>query len=188
MLSQYSTILLLLAGIASPVASQALIDTLVASGASKFATFIQSDPAILALYTSGQVKTVFAPADCATSPSLLRGRALTPSQERQAKIQAAKDEAKTKADSQSVPGATHETLDTTPLLDGKGHPIVADSRPLNSNGTTKRWNFAQGSAVRRESNGTTPSLLRIASGLGDITNVIKADIPWDCGLIQITDK
>ena len=81
MLSQTQAVVLLLVGFASSVASQSppsLVDALVASGASQFATFIQSDPEILQLYFSDRVQTVFAPLDSASGNGSLTGRDLSP--------------------------------------------------------------------------------------------------------------
>lgn len=65
MLQPQATVFFLMS-IAALVASQSLpnlVDALVASGASQFANFIQSDSEVLQLYLSEQVKTVFAPSD-----------------------------------------------------------------------------------------------------------------------------
>ncbi|KAI3319120.1 FAS1 domain-containing protein [Xylariaceae sp. AK1471] len=166
--------------------SLGLIDALVASGASKFASFIQSDPDVLQLYLSGQIQTVFAPSDSVSDNVTLQERILPPKEARRAGMQGIKGENSLGILSQSVPGSTGETLDKSPLLDGKGQRIVFDTRPANVTGPTKRWHSPL--ALRQESDTATPSLLRITAGLGNTSNVIKGDIPFDGGLIHITDS
>ncbi|KAI1378593.1 FAS1 domain-containing protein [Hypoxylon crocopeplum] len=182
-------IVLLLMGIVTSAAAQSapgLIDALVASGASQFAEFIQSDSEVLQLYLSGRVGTVFAPSDSSLSNETLRIRDLSPSQRRAAAFQSARGLTNLESASSSLPGSTLETNDEAPLLDNRGQRVVFDARPLNVTSPTKR--FISPSLSRRQSNGTGSSLLRIASGLGKITNVIKGDIPYDGGIIHLTDS
>ncbi|KAI1211235.1 FAS1 domain-containing protein [Annulohypoxylon truncatum] len=189
MLPQARTAVLLLMGIAATAASQSLptlVEALVASGASKFATFIQSDPEVLQLFLSGQVGTVFAPSDVGYDIETLLGRDLSATDRRAAAFQSSRATTTLESSSRSIPGSILETNAQTPLLGGQGQRIVIDTRPLNLTSPTKRW--MQPSFLRRQSNGTTPSLLRISSGLGKITNVIKGDIPYSGGLIHITDS
>jgi len=87
---------------------------------------------------------------------------------------------------QSLPGSTLETADQTPLLEGRGQRVVIDTRPVNVTGPTKRWHTPL--ASRQESDKAAQSLLRITSGLGNTTNVVRGDIPYDGGLIHITDS
>jgi hypothetical protein len=189
MLSQsWATVFLLAASVASQNVPS-LLDALQAEGAAQFATLIQSDPDLLALYTSGQVRTVFAPADSASKSASLKERALSPREQRAAKYQAAKAETSVIEASQSLPGLTIETADESPLLDSQGNVVVADSRPnkpSNGTGSARRWDSHVN--ARDQSNETSQSLLKISSGLGNIANVIKGDIPFEGGLIHITDR
>ncbi len=173
---------LLLAGVAPALAQSppSLLDALLASGASKFAAFIQSDPTVLSLYTSGQIQTVFAPAD-SVAPATLKERTLSPKQQQQADYQSSKKETSIQ---QGNLGTPIESANEAPLLGGKGQVVVASS--ANGTGPTRRWDTH--SVVRRQSNHTTPSLLKISSGLGTTTNVIKGDIPFSGGLLHITDR
>ncbi|XDG05655.1 hypothetical protein ABKA04_005270 [Annulohypoxylon sp. FPYF3050] len=193
MLPQPRAAVFLLMGIATSAVSQSLpglIDALVLSGASKFADFIQSDPEVLQLYLSGQVGTVFAPSDAGYDNETLLallGRDLSGADRRAAAFQSSRATTSLESSSRSIPGSILETNDQAPLLGGQGQRIVIDTRPVNLTlPTAKRW--MQPSLLRRQSNGTTPSLLRISSGLGKITNVIKGDIPYSGGIIHITDS
>ncbi|KAI1457065.1 FAS1 domain-containing protein [Annulohypoxylon moriforme] len=189
MLPQPRAAVLLLMGIAASAAAQSLpslVEALVSSGASKFADFIQSDPEVLQLYLSGQVGTVFAPSDAGYDLETLLGRDLSATDRRAAAFQSSRATTTLESSSRSIPGSILETNDDAPLLGGQGQRVVIDTRPANVTSPTKRW--MQSSFMRRQSNGTTPSLLRISSGLGKITNVIKGDIPYSGGLLHITDS
>lgn len=189
MLLHPQAIVLLLAGITTPATSQtppSLINALVASGASQFASIIQSDSEVLSLYLSDRVTTVFAPIDSCVGDSPLQERDLSASQRRAAAFQSARGTTTLETASRSLPGSSLETNDEAPLLDGRGQRIVIDTRPLNATSPTKRW--ASSAILRRQVNGTAQSLLRISSGLGKTTNVIKGDIPYDGGIIHITDS
>ncbi|KAI1384406.1 FAS1 domain-containing protein [Hypoxylon trugodes] len=175
-----------LLGVATSAASQSLpglIDTLVASGASQFADFIQSDPETLQLYLSDQVQTVFAPLDSASGNETLQERDLSPAQRRTAAFQSAKGTTSIDLASRSLPGLILKTNNNAPLLNNQPQRVVVDTRPRNLTSPTKRWNPS--SISRRGDNGT--SLLRISSGLGKTTNVIKGDIQYDGGILHITD-
>ncbi|KAJ2894611.1 hypothetical protein MKZ38_007379 [Zalerion maritima] len=54
---------LALLALTTPTTAQSILAALVAAGASEFAGLIQSDPGLLETYTSGRIKTVFAPKD-----------------------------------------------------------------------------------------------------------------------------
>ncbi|RWA11607.1 hypothetical protein EKO27_g3488 [Xylaria grammica] len=183
-MSQYWALLVLFLGTAPVTMSQqlGLVDTLVASGASKFASFIQSDPDVLQLYTSGQFGTIFAPSDSVLTNVTVLSRALNPLQQRQAAFQAAKGETDLEQASEPLTGAILETAMGSPLLDGGNQRIVVDTRPINATGPTRRWHSPL--PTRR----APASLLRITSGLGSNTNVIKGDIPFQGGIIHITDS
>ncbi|KAI8952223.1 FAS1 domain-containing protein [Xylaria longipes] len=189
MFSQPWATVLFFLGITSPAVSKStlgLIDTLVASGASQFASFIQSDPDVLQLYLSGEFQTVFAPFDAASYNITLQERDLSPMQRQQAAFQAASGETSLGVASRTLPGSVLETADQSSLLDGQGQRIVIDTRPANVTLLPRRWNSQFN--LRRTPNNSTSSLLKITTGLGNTTNVIKGDIPFDGGLIHITDS
>ncbi|OTB09276.1 hypothetical protein M426DRAFT_7290 [Hypoxylon sp. CI-4A] len=180
----------LLTGIVTSVASQSLpglIDALKASGASKFAEVLQSDSETLDLYLSDQVKTVFAPADYNLANETLSLRDLSVSQRRAAAYQSSQATTNLESDSRTLPGSTFETNNKAPLLDGRPQRVVFDTRPPNITSPSRRW-LSSPILRRQQANVTVPSLLRISSGLGKITNVIKGDIPYDGGIIHITDS
>ncbi|KAK3374779.1 FAS1 domain-containing protein [Podospora didyma] len=173
-----------------------LENALVVSGASDFWDVIKSDPELLQLYSSGLVKTVFAPLDSKVDGSgPPQKRALSPKQRREARLQAAKKETEVGEASQSHPGTTVETNDNPPQLDGAGQKVVIDTNGTQSGSNTKRWyrrssSSSSSSIVDRAANccnTTYPSLLRISAGLGKITNVIKGDIKYQGGVLHITD-
>ncbi|KAI2472949.1 FAS1 domain-containing protein [Annulohypoxylon bovei var. microspora] len=188
MLPQPRTAVLLLLGVVASAASQSLpslVEALVASGASNFADLIQSDPETLQLYLSGQVGTVFAPLNSGFDNETLLLRDLSATDRRAAAFQSARATTSLESSSRSIPGSILETNDQAPLLGGQGQRVVIDTRPANLTSPTKRWNPP--AFLRRQSNGTTSSKLKISSGLGKITNVIKGDIPYNGGLLHITD-
>lgn len=193
MFSKQSTISLFLMSLAALALAESLpglLDALTASGACKFADFIQSDPEVLQLYLSASVKTVFAPSD--SVPDLVFGnetlgeRAISSAQGRAAGLQCSSATTSLGIASRSRPGDVVETNDQAPLLGGRGQRIVIDTRPANETSPTKRW--ASTPNLRRRTNERTQSLLRISTGLGKITNVINGDIKYDGGIIHITDR
>ncbi|GAP86573.2 putative beta-ig-h3 fasciclin protein [Rosellinia necatrix] len=180
---------LFLLGLTSPVASRSdrgLIDTLVASGASKFAAHIKSDPDVLQLFLSGQFQTLFAPDDTAFDDAALQARDLTPTQRQMLAFHAVRGETSLGIASRAIPGSVFETANESPLLGGRGQRIVTDTRPANVTVFTKRWNHQPDQ--RRETDAGSGPLLKITTGLGRATNVIKGDIEYDGGLIHITDS
>ncbi|KAI0157939.1 FAS1 domain-containing protein [Hypoxylon sp. FL1284] len=192
--SQSFTTALLLVSTAASVASQSLpglMDALKASGASKFADFIQSDPDLLQLYLSDQVKTVFAPCDLAPEPTFdnetLTDRDLNTPKGRAGGLQSSSETTSLGITSRTRPGGLISTNEQSPLLNNQPQKVVADTRSPNETSPIRRWISSSG--VRRRANETAPpSLLRIASGLGNIANVIKGDIPYDGGVIQLMDS
>ncbi|MCJ1384262.1 hypothetical protein MMC17_007378 [Xylographa soralifera] len=158
-----------------------LFDALRISGASQFADTIESDPVASALYLSPQVQTVFAPVDDTVAAYVKRQE--TPAQEQQAGYQASAA-SNYIANINRMPGAPITTKNTNANLGGKAQSVVSDSRTTSSSNSTRKGI----SLLRRQSlNATLPSLLNIFSGLGNNVSIIKADIPYDGGVIQIVD-
>lgn len=137
------------------------------------------------MYLSGEFETIFAPSDSAFD-SLIQERALSPKQRQQVTYQASKGEISLGIASRTLPGAVLETANQSPQLNNAGQRVVVDIRPSNVTRPTKRWNPQF--SLRQRANTTTPSLLRISAGLGNTTNVIKGDIPYDGVVIHITDS
>lgn len=194
MLSQSSVVLLVVASIATLGVSQQLPTleaALASSGASRFASLIQSDTNLLALYHSGEIKTVFAPADSVSPPAAMKARQDTGVDTQQLLYQGCRSQTSLVQASQSLPGTPLAMALPAPGLNTRpqeNNPqvVTTDTRPANVTNLSRRWDLH--SIVRRQSNQTSQSLLKISSGLGNIANVIKGDIPFDGGLIQITDR
>jgi uncharacterized surface protein with fasciclin (FAS1) repeats len=151
----------------------------VQAGASKFLAFIQQDPALFALYTSGQVKTVFAPGDAFFTSKLARQlrRALSSGQESQALLAAAQNTAALGA-LNAPTGQVIRTFDNITTNLGGNPPTnqVVVSQP----------NAAKSTSANSGSS-SSANTAQIASGLGNTVNVVKADQPFTSGLIQVTD-
>lgn len=155
-----------------------LFEGLIAANASRFANFIQADPNLVALFTSPDVKTVFAPSDDAVKGfsetdfrrSLhLYARQATNRRARQQTCQQVTNVAQLRAPEGAVISSNLET-------EGGGQsPIVAKeaSPPPAGNGTTKR----------QELRGP----VQLFSGLGNNVTIVKGDTPYDGGLIHTID-
>lgn len=170
------------------VASQSLpslYDALVAAGASNFATFLQENTNASDLYGTGSGMTVFAPYDCAIGTSRLLRRDTTATA--LAHYQLVDSTTTLQEASAGANGGTvlSTVLKTSGLTDST-QKLVSDTRSTNTTTVSKRYTLNARAPSRRSTNDT--SLLRIESGLGAVTNVIKADIPYDGGLIQLTDR
>jgi hypothetical protein len=139
--------------------SQDIFQAIADAGASQFAQLIQSDPETKAVYTSGRVRTVFAPADV---PSLRR-RSLSLEEQRKAILHASDDEGDI-CSYRTLPGKKVRTLDSSANLAGHAQSVVTDARQ------------------------NTAGLFKVASGLGATVNAIRGDIPFTGGLIHIVDK
>lgn len=171
----------------TPAAAQSLPslqDALAAAGASNFAALIDANPNASELYSSGTIKTVFAPADWATGNSTLARR------------DAAAEAALAYQGCLSTyrlgmaslkPGVVMATALKNSKLKDKQQKAVADTRPANATkGVSKRQILDSRAPHRRSTNST--SLLRIDAGLGAVSNVVQGDIAFDGGLIHVTDR
>jgi uncharacterized surface protein with fasciclin (FAS1) repeats len=174
----HTSFTVLAVSLAASVHAVTLFEGLIAANASKFAQFIQSDPDLVAVFTDPSVKTVFAPSDDSVQSlnetDFRRSLRLFA---RQATNRAAHQQCSSEVSSASaeqVPGGA--VIPTTANADGGGaSPIVAKGvlPPISGNGTTKRQ--VQGGPVH------------LFSGLGNNVTLVKADTPYDSGLIQTTD-
>jgi hypothetical protein len=168
----------------APVAqATTLIQALQNSGASEYAQLIQSNPTLSTLYSSDQVKTVFAPINGAVLSSLRKEkRQSSPRADRQAAYQAMKN-TNTFGSMTVPPGLPLTSNDNSGNTHGQPQHAVSDPSNKTQSTETKRW-----LGHRSIANTTSPSLLKIFTGLGDYVNIIKPDIPYDGGLIHIVDE
>ena len=180
----------------SPYTAQAagLLEVLRDSGASKFAATIASDTFLSDLYLSSGVQTVFAPSD--DTPGAKMKREETPLQEQGGSYQASSDIVNIK-DMNTPHGTQVPTRNTNATLGGRPQSVVSGTGSTNSGPLSKRtssvtelYDFLprdnQNSTLH--TNDTNPSLPKIFSGLGNNVSIIKGDIPYDGGLIQLVDR
>ncbi len=157
--------------------SQSLEDALVAAGASGFAALLFSNATLVAMVRSGQIKTVFAPADSASSLSWLAKRTDDPPLGVQFCDSLEEIALSTKRDASCGATSGGKVLNTTLPAPGLGpnqtQVVVTD----HGNQSDCSWS----------SHAVYSSSTRVASGLGLRVKVIKANIPFDGGLIQLTD-
>ena len=187
MASNLFTPVLILTSLATGVVSQtppSLKDALDSAGASDFAKFLQSDSSVWDLYSSGQAVTVFAPSDSAANkPWALQERSLSARQKQLAQYQASHAEERF-ADVRR--GGPIKTLKKSSKLKNQEQRVVSHARPESSSGSSKRWEYD--ALSQRQNTANNESLLPISSGLGDLANIIKADIAFDGGVIHLTDR
>jgi hypothetical protein len=153
--------------------STSLLYALRSANAAQFADFLEANPDILATYNSTSVQTIFAPSDSFFTTPLRRRQAAASSQQ-QAALQYSHrlNNLEALGPSGSVPGAVVQTGLQAPLAGGS-QSIV--SQKVVANSTTRR---------RR----TVPSTgIELLSGLGHSVNILNGDIPYDNGVIHVTD-
>lgn len=145
------------------------------ANATKFAAWIQSDPALVELFTAPDVRTVYAPIDEAVPDfntsvrMLLRARAPDKSQiEDNAALQAGVV-ASDAATLGTPPGSVNPTKDPGPL--NGSSPVTSQGRKPN---VYRRARQVDGSEQP----------IQLFSGLGDNVTVIKTDVPYDGGIIH----
>ncbi|KAJ4294117.1 hypothetical protein N0V90_007807 [Kalmusia sp. IMI 367209] len=158
------------------ISATSVLEALNAVGATSFAQEIQADPALLALYTSSSVRTVYAVPDVSYSNATLRRR-----QNGQNDAQVKRLHASSKLsdmESQSLfPGDDMPTN-----ADSPDPPSVVSEAGINTNSSTSKHR-------RQYNNGTVPSTpVKISSGLGNKVNIIRGDIPYDGGIIHLVDN
>lgn len=181
-----------------PCTAQAagLLEVLRDSGASKFAATIASDPFLSNLYLSSGVQTVFAPSD--DTPAAKMKRHETPAQEQGGSYQASSNIVNINL-MNTPPGTQIQTKNTNATLGGKPQSAVSAPDSTNSGPSKKTRKRTSSVTELRDflprddqnstlpTNDTNPSLPRIYSGLGNNVSIIKGDIPYDGGLIQLVD-
>lgn len=154
-----------------------LFEGLVNANASKFAQFIQSDPDLVAIFTSPDVKTVYAPFDDAVadfnSTNFRRALHLYTRQKTNKGAYEQTSAAVANISQQQAPGGA-VVSSNNPTDGGGSSPIVAKSTPpVSGNGTTKRQ--LPGGPVY------------LFTGLGNNVTIVKGDTPFDGGLIHTTN-
>lgn len=156
--------------------SQTLWEVLSDAGAADFAAFIQSDPVNVALYESGSVRTIFAPADEHCSDCRKRQGPSTRDKSLGG-LHASRRESQF-AMGVPPPGEPRETMSDEANLGGQNQTVVADSRASSQPNST--------AMIRRTDARTPPtSLYKIASGLGNTVNVIRSGIRYEPNNITI---
>ncbi|KAE8449595.1 hypothetical protein EG329_007925 [Mollisiaceae sp. DMI_Dod_QoI] len=160
-----------------------LFEGLIAANATKFAQFIQCDPNLIAIFTSPDVKTVFAPNDDAmenfNETDFRRSLRLFARQATNKRAHQQCSDQEASVAQQQTPGGT--VVPSTLPADGGGpSPIVAkgSAPPPSGNGTS-----GNGTTKRQVSGGP----VHLFSGLGNNVTLVKGDTPYDNGLIQTLD-
>lgn len=148
------------------------------AGASHFAQTIESNANLSALVKSGPL-TIFAPADSNSSLAYLRRRDT---------VDGAKDERQISGEIndiqalRTIPGKVVGTKDNSGNLNGAPQSVVAHSGPYADPITS------QNSRIRRTIGNLTGERVTISSGLGKNVSIIRGDIPFDGGIIQVVDE
>lgn len=164
--------------LSSPLATHALSlgDALrYQAGASQFAQRIESDAALLALAQSNTL-TVFAPADSNCTLASLRRRE-TVNEQNSYQLQPAFSSLQSLG---RKPGEVLVTLNNVGNLNGASQVAVAhpaDPRIISPNPRT-----------RRTIGNLTVKTVTISSGLGNNVSIIRGDILYDGGIIQVVDE
>lgn len=167
--------------LSSPLATHALSlgDALrYQAGASQFAQTIESNAELLALAQSNTL-TVFAPADSNSTLGSLRRRDTDKEKDpRQFHVGLTNIQALN-----TVPGEVVATQDNGGNLNGAKQAVVAHSGP-----TADPRIISQNARIRRTIGNLTYKTVTISSGLGNNVSIIRGDIPYDGGIIQVVDK
>ena len=166
----WTSYFLFLSAIISPVAVQAttLVEALQSAGASEFATRIQSDPTVAAVFNSSQVQTVFAPIDGSASPNQGKGKCQTNNQDL---LYHGIKTSNTLGDMSEGSGQPLVSNDNSANLGGAGQKAVSNPLNVTQSNVAKRW---AASPLRCNTNTTlAPSLLKIFTGLGNNVSIIK---------------
>ena len=160
---------------ASTARAVSLFEGLRNANATKFAAWIQNDPALVDIFTAPNVRTVYAPIDEAvpdfntTVRMLVRIRATDENQ-------ISGDEAKQTSDEASEAS----TLGNEP---GSVNPVNIPGPRNGSNVVVSHGR--RGNIYRRaRQEGGSEKPIQLFSGLGENVTVIKTDTPYDGGLIH----
>ncbi|KAH8586233.1 FAS1 domain-containing protein [Bisporella sp. PMI_857] len=173
-----TSLTLLAVSFTASVQAVTLFEGLIAANASRFAEFIQTDLSLVAIFTSPDVKTVFAPTDDAVEgfneTDFRRSLHLFARQGTNRNGRQQCSDEVTDVAAQQAPGGT-VVQSNLPADGGRGSPIVAKAiaAPPPGNATTKRQ--------------VSGGQVRLFSGLGNNVTLVKGDTPYDSGLIQTVD-
>lgn len=167
--------------LSSPLATHALSlgDALrYQAGASQFAQTIESNLELSALVRTTNL-TVFAPVNSNSTLASLRRRDTdnekTP---RQFHIGLTNIQALS-----TQPGEVVATHDNGGNLNGANQAVVAHSGP-----TADPLIISHNPRIRRTIGNLTSKTVTISSGLGNNVSIIRGDIPYDGGIIQVVDE
>ena len=166
--------------LSSPIATHAasLGDALLQAGASQFAHEIESSAELLTLIQSNNL-TVFAPVDKNSELASLRRRDRDNEQDpRQLHVGITNLQALN-----SKPGKEVETEDNGGNLNGSKQTVVAHSGPFADFRI-----ISQNARIRRTIGNLTCKTVTISSGLGNNVSIIRGDIAYDGGIIQVVDE
>jgi hypothetical protein len=143
-----------------------LEEALLAAGCSKFLAWLKASPEVWNLFTSGVVKSVFAPSDEYFVEPSQKKRQWNP-----------RNALKALQGSNNLnilaEKGVDETFNDNANLDGKNQTVV----------TTRR---ADSQPQKRQV--LSDTIAEVASGLGDVAKVKRGDIPYIDGLIHVTDR
>jgi hypothetical protein len=172
-----------------------LEDVLIAAGCKNFLAFIKSDREIWTLFNSNYTHTVFAPSDefftfngtIGTSPTFTSRRL------RKRDTQQSPAEARYQAGiyfngiGTMGQGDVMQTNLFTANLGGAPQVVVANG--VDAPGLTRR-DLLDGFALhaRQSQNSSQQRLVTVDSGLGDVTRVIKGDLQYQGGLVQVVNR
>lgn len=180
-------LVLLVSAFALPIAQadSGLFQALTDAGASQFAQAIQTDAEFLDLIAAGEIGTLFAPIDSPAHAQLLLQRDNATSIS--SKTMQASKKTQLLKNIKTNTGTVVETVDTKDAnLNGTAQSVVTN--PSNSTTSSRRRDLEI-----RDDGVAQNSLVQISSGLGDISNILKADIPFkrcgnSSGVIHLVDK
>ena len=169
---------LLCFSLAASTQAVTLFEGLAAANASKFSNFIQSNPTLVAIFISPAIKTVFAPHDdvfdTLNHTDLRRSLHLFSRQDTdQGALQ---DCSETESKLSELPPNGGVVPSKLPTDGGAQSPIIAKPQPPPPP--------AQNSTTKRQ---VAKNKIYLFTGLGRNVTVIKADTPYDGGLIHTID-
>lgn len=180
-----------------------LLEALTDAGASRFAQLLQADSSLLDQFTAGKVGTLFAPLDSADNAPiaaievklLARNEATANltyqcSQDVQDLASLTKPKPIPADPTKPSDGKVVETLNDKANLNGTNQVVVTNplniTIPFNSTNTTAS---ARRNLLARQN---PPFLLTINSGLGNVVNILQADLPFEkcgnSGVIHLVDR
>ncbi|KAH8648309.1 FAS1 domain-containing protein [Tricladium varicosporioides] len=144
------------------------------ANATKFASFLEANPDILAVYSSSTVQTVFAPSDVFFAALIKRES--SPQQKLAYQYTSNVYNLQTLSPPVSSGAIVHTGLPAPKA--GGTQATVSEKVEKPANGTFR---------FRRDTGIVPTTGIRMLSGLGSSVNIIRGDIPYSGGLIHSTD-